>query len=207
MATHGTQGQSPSRPDATADVVRVDQPGDDSHLSATTSAAPSKRSHTHESMGGGSPAKRNRNDPPGSADKVAPTSVANVGMGQIPPKMGRSRVVRVQGLPAIEPDAAKDMLCKAIEGRLQPSDGAHNFDVSIVPSCNRTDECAALVDFPYGLPVFLSELRDNGRSSVQLPIEGSEYELDFDIHFLGFTPMYPTDPSTDPVAEYIWRYI
>jgi len=54
-----------------------------------------------------------------------------------------------------------------------------------------SDTFTALIDFRSGHPAFLSELERDPLSSWQVEM-GDDDDTSFDLHFLGFTQLYPT---------------
>ena len=92
-------------------------------------------------------------------------------------------MVRVCGLSGNKA-IAESLVRKTIDEHL---DEQINYQVSIVPSCERQGENEALVDFN-SFPDFLSNLILDPLASWQVHVDGED--LSFDRHFIGFTQLY-----------------
>ena len=170
-----------------------------STMNSSSSSNPitiSRRPRARESSGDGSPFKRPRlgDQDPVTASATAPTSKESH-------YTSRPRVVRVRGLLSMDPGEAKIMLRGMIDQQLQASEQGCDPQITIVPACDDENQLAALVDFPRGLPSFLTDLEDDAHSSELLPISDSDGDLSFDRHFLGFTQLYNNDPLQEIAAE------
>ena len=178
------------------DSAAAPSPAADDATTQTTSAPTLKRLPTRGASGEHSPAKRARHEPAASSTSASRAEVNQVAQGS-----GRPRVVRVRGLPGVAPVDAENMLRNAISQRLRESERQYAPNIAIVPACDHDTKLAALVDFPTGLPGFLAGLQDSPRSLEQLPLDGSQNTVSFDLHFHGFTQLYGTDSSQNITAE------
>ena len=113
----------------------------------------------------------------------------------------RPKIFRVTGLPATNDVAeVESRLQQVIEENLNEDEKQRlKTEIQCVPSCD-SDTFTALVKFKGGHPAFLSELESDPLSSWQVEI-GDDDDISFDLHFLGFTQLYPTADGKPILAE------
>ena len=115
----------------------------------------------------------------------------------------RSTTVRIRGLSFRDRAIAEDTIRKVIDERIDPLDQDNTYGISILPSCDHPDELVSLVDFKHGLPEFLSQLRTNSLGSWPVSVNNLDEDLEFDIHFHGFTQLYVPDASRQISCELV----
>ena len=114
---------------------------------------------------------------------------------------GKGPVFRVQGLSALEPDDVLNTSLKAtiVENLSEDERNKIKVRVDVVPSCYTEKERAALVEFPGGVPAFLSELTNDPLGDWQ--VEMGDVDISFDRHFLRFTQLYTPKVDSPVTAE------
>ncbi|RDW65601.1 hypothetical protein BP5796_10293 [Coleophoma crateriformis] len=116
------------------------------------------------------------------------------------PENSKPLVVRVRGIPTTEPEYARKIVQSIVSEHKREERGDKEPAINIVPSCTDDDTSVALVEFQT-LPSFLSQLKTSPQEQqVQVEVGAVYYYLTFDLHFFGFTQLYPT---TDPVADVV----
>ncbi|RDW59908.1 hypothetical protein BP6252_12995 [Coleophoma cylindrospora] len=109
-------------------------------------------------------------------------------------------VVRVRGIPTTETECAREIVGSIIFEHTRDERGDKEPTINIVPSCTDDDTSIALVEFQ-PLPRFLSQLKTASQEQqMQVEVGKVNHYLIFDLHFFGFTQLYPT---TDPVADIV----
>lgn len=118
--------------------------------------------------------------------------------------MTRGPVFRARGLPALRPDdELKEALKDAIHGNLSENERSIiTIQADIVPSCYDHDgQRVALVEFGGGVPGFLAALMADPMASWQM--EMGDDDVNFDVHFFGFTQLYRPKADAPITAEYV----
>ncbi len=115
--------------------------------------------------------------------------------------MKKGPVLRVTGLQALQPDEVLATSLKAVisDNLTEEEKSNINVRVNVVPSCYNDEDKMALVECRGGLPSFLSKLRSDPLGESQM--EMGDTDLNFDMHFFGFTQLYTPTPDVPIVAE------
>jgi hypothetical protein len=106
------------------------------------------------------------------------------------------KVVRVQGFSNSSREDAKESLKRVIDRQLSASSPSCTYKITVVSACNSEGKLVALVDFPRGMPEFLSELENNPLGTWREPFDDFDEKSDnllFDRQFLGFAQLH--DPT------------
>jgi hypothetical protein len=113
----------------------------------------------------------------------------------------RPKIFRVTGLPATNNVAeVESRLRQVIFDNLNEDEKQRpKTEIQCVPSCDSAT-FTALVNFKGGHPAFLSELGSGSLSSWQVEMSDDD-DISFDLHFLGFTQLYPTADDKPITAE------
>ncbi|OAL53552.1 hypothetical protein IQ07DRAFT_502809 [Pyrenochaeta sp. DS3sAY3a] len=118
--------------------------------------------------------------------------------------MKRGFVFRATGLPALRPDdKLKEALKAAIDANLSENERSTiTIQADIVPSCYDHDgQSVALVEFGGGVPGFLAALTADPLANLQMEMEGDD--VNFDVHFFGFTQLYRPKADAHITADVI----
>ncbi|KAL5043005.1 hypothetical protein BDW71DRAFT_210605 [Aspergillus fruticulosus] len=116
----------------------------------------------------------------------------------------KSHVFRVTGLPADQSDESLEAsLRNTLNDELAPEERSHiQAKVTILPSCYEPDtRRVALVQFRGGMPEFLSDLAADPLGDWQ--VEMGDTDINFDLHFFGFTQLYAPLREKPVVADII----
>lgn len=112
----------------------------------------------------------------------------------------KSKIFRVTGLETAQPDVLDTLKATILDNLLEQERSRIQVVTAILPSCYDDErEKVALVEFRGGVPSFLSKLEANPLQDLQVEMGGTD--INFDLHFHGFTQLYVPEPGVPIAAE------
>ncbi|RDW85279.1 hypothetical protein BP6252_02869 [Coleophoma cylindrospora] len=119
-------------------------------------------------------------------------------------KLPKPLVVRVRGIQTANHAEAEQIVRDTIARRCGTE--TPTFKIVVVPSCDDSKTCDALLDFAaeQPFPRFLSRLQKRPLASVPIACDETDDDyLTFDCHFHGFTQLYPVSSGCTAAADII----